>query len=178
MKSHGASASASATIPPSNDIVDDQAMDDEVQPVDNSPFLNWLDAGQSKPAENIDHGDFVDSTNKADDNAEADVEGFIPYLGPSNDTDQECAQGVCNANANATHDSSEDTRPASDTLHNTYVQVIHSNGIHHLAMVTCLSHGADNNSLDLVASHLLLASFTYSDTIYNAINGLFSSVQP
>ena len=80
-KSHGtlasASASASALAPPSNDIVDDQAMDDEVHPVDDSTFLNWLDASQSKPAENVDRNDFVNSTNKADDNAEADVEGFI-----------------------------------------------------------------------------------------------------
>ena len=43
MKSHGALALALAAIPPSDDIVDDQAMDDEVHPVDNSTFLDWLD---------------------------------------------------------------------------------------------------------------------------------------
>ena len=44
--------------------------------------------------------------------------------------------------------------------------MVHTNGIHHLAMVTCQCQGADRIPLDLVASHLLPTSFTRIRTLF------------
>lgn len=41
--------------------------------------------------------------------------------------------------------------PRSDALNNSYVRVVHTNGIHHLAMVCCRCRGPDDVPLDLVA---------------------------
>lgn len=40
-----------------------------------------------------------------------------------------------------------------------YVRVVHSNGLHHIAMVSCLCGGEDVLPLDLVANRLIPASF-------------------
>lgn len=53
-------------------------------------------------------------------------------------------------------------------LLSTYVRVIHVNGIHNIAMVSCECHGADNLPLDLVASRLLPASFHRIRTLFSA----------
>ena len=58
------------------------------------------------------------------------------------------------------------SRPISDGLNNSYVRVIHTNGIHHIGMVTCSCGGHDKIPLDLVASRLLPASFIRIRTIF------------
>ncbi|KDR67377.1 hypothetical protein GALMADRAFT_79915 [Galerina marginata CBS 339.88] len=59
------------------------------------------------------------------------------------------------------------SRPTADALDNTYVRVIHTNGIHHLAMLTCNCHGAENITLDLVAARMLPASFKRIRTLFS-----------
>jgi hypothetical protein len=51
------------------------------------------------------------------------------------------------------------SRPKADGLNNSYVLVIHTNGIHHIGMATCSCHGHDKIPLDFVACRLLPASF-------------------
>ena len=49
--------------------------------------------------------------------------------------------------------------PNVDILNNSYMRIVHTNGIHHLVMVTCTCHGANCLPLELVTCHLLPASF-------------------
>src|ERR1700733_11985191 len=58
--------------------------------------------------------------------------------------------------------------PRADILNNTYVRIVHSNGIHHLAMVSCQCHGSDSLPLDLVACRLMPASFATIRTLFSA----------
>ncbi|KAF8958979.1 hypothetical protein BDZ97DRAFT_1667832 [Flammula alnicola] len=72
------------------------------------------------------------------------------------------------ASASAPAPPSEDrTLPQADALNNTYVRIVHINGIHHLAMVACQCRGADCIPLDLMASRLMPASFTRIRTLFS-----------
>jgi hypothetical protein len=48
------------------------------------------------------------------------------------------------------------------------IRVVHSNGLHHIGMVTCLCRGENNQHLDLFAAHLLPASFKRIKTLFTA----------
>jgi hypothetical protein len=61
-----------------------------------------------------------------------------------------------------------DPRPTADGLNNAYVRVLHTNGIHHIGMVTCSCGGHDQIPLDLFASRLLPASFFKIRSIFTA----------
>jgi CxC2 like cysteine cluster associated with KDZ transposases len=49
-----------------------------------------------------------------------------------------------------------------------YVRVVHSNGLHHIAMVSCHCQGDDILPLDLIAGQLLPASFKRIRTLFTA----------
>jgi len=57
--------------------------------------------------------------------------------------------------------------PTSDALDNTYVHVIHTNGVHHLAMVACRCRGLANVPLDLLAGGFMPASFDNIKTLFS-----------
>lgn len=63
-------------------------------------------------------------------------------------------------------DMEQGRRPTADGLNNAYVRVLHTNGIHHIGMVTCTCHGQDKIPYDLVACRLLPASFIRIRTIF------------
>src|SRR6266446_228541 len=50
----------------------------------------------------------------------------------------------------------------------TYIRVVHSNGIHNIAMLSCECHGHDVLPSDLIASRLLPASFERIRTLFTA----------
>jgi hypothetical protein len=50
----------------------------------------------------------------------------------------------------------------------TYIRVVHTNGIHHIAMVSCECRGHDILPLDLLAARLLPASFQRIQTLFTA----------
>ena len=82
--------------------------------------------------------------------ADADIIGFPPYLptfGADNDDQQ---------------------IPKADAFNNGYVRIVHTNGIHHLAMVSCACCGAGLLPMDLVACRLLPASFVNIRTLFSA----------
>ena len=80
--------------------------------------------------------------------ADDDLDNFQPYLQPSA--------------------SVGDRRvPTSDALDNTYVRVIHTNGVHHLAMVACRCRGSANVPLDLLGGGLMPASFDHIKTLFS-----------
>ncbi|PPQ83535.1 hypothetical protein CVT25_006938 [Psilocybe cyanescens] len=98
------------------------------------------------------------------DNPEADVEGFGHYLGP--DAHHYGQADKVSANEDISYQNENNTKsthpsaPVADGLNNTYVQILHTNGIHHMAMVTCYFRGKQLVLMDLVACWLLPASFT------------------
>ena len=58
--------------------------------------------------------------------------------------------------------------PTRDAFHNSYVRIVHTNGLHHLAMVSCRCRGAECLARDLIASRLVPASFQNIRTLFSA----------
>lgn len=61
---------------------------------------------------------------------------------------------------------SSDETPRTDGLNNRYVRIVHVNGIHHLALVTCSCRGHDNVPLDLMFTRLVPTSFVRFRTLF------------
>ena len=166
----GASASASASAsaqPLDTDCEDDTEEQVEEDGMTDEEFFHWLDHCHDNPADGTeafgpDEG--VGGTDTATGHGgEGELQGFTSYLG-SNST-----RVITDADADAectALPSVQRGRPVADALNNTYVRVVHTNGIHHLAMVTCFCHGETNVPLDLVAARLLPASLTRIKTIF------------
>jgi hypothetical protein len=55
----------------------------------------------------------------------------------------------------------------SNSLAN-YIRVVHSNGLHHISMVSCECHGSDVLPLDLFAAQLLPTSFKRTKTLFTS----------
>jgi len=69
------------------------------------------------------------------------------------------------------HSSGHQSHDASDVDYShpssiSYVRVIHTNGIHHIGMISCSCHGADQLPTDLVAANLIPSSFKKIRTIF------------
>ncbi|KAF9548795.1 hypothetical protein CPC08DRAFT_593260, partial [Agrocybe pediades] len=62
---------------------------------------------------------------------------------------------------------SEGSIPASDILQNLYVRVVHTTGIHHIAMVTCACHGEESIPMDIIASKFMPSSFKRIRTLFS-----------
>ena len=112
---------------------------------------------QDSTLDDINEDDF--DTNAA----ENDIQNVVEYLGPSKDSG-DSGVGVDGDNSSGPDTDSRsgpvaEERPEADGLNNAYVRVLHTNGIHHIAMVTCSCQGQDKIALDLFASRLLPASF-------------------
>src|SRR6201999_1462923 len=58
--------------------------------------------------------------------------------------------------------------PNTDALNNSYVRIVHTNGIHNLALVTCNCQRSQTVPLDLVACRFMPASFTNIRTLFSA----------
>jgi CxC2 like cysteine cluster associated with KDZ transposases len=56
--------------------------------------------------------------------------------------------------------------PRQDYLCNNYVRVVHVNGIHHIALVTCACHGAEGIHADLMYCRLVPATFSRYKTLF------------
>jgi hypothetical protein len=56
--------------------------------------------------------------------------------------------------------------PLSDALNNTYVRVIHTNGVHYLALATCSCSGLDGLPEDLIHAGLMPTSFKRVRTLF------------
>jgi len=116
------------------------------------------------------HGEAMDESAgnaEADDTAEVseaddDIPNFPSYLPNQSDNSPSGIQDSANS------DPAGPPIPRADILNNTYVRIVHSNGIHHLAMVSCQCHGSDSLPLDLVACRLMPASFATIRTLFSA----------
>ena len=119
--------------------------------------------------------------------ADHDVVGFPPYLFDVCSTvgtddilratsiGANCPNIACNTSpqgsiAGTYHGADEQTHqiPKVDALNNAYVWIVHTNGIHHLAMVSCVCHGSHLLPMDLVACQLVPASLIKIHTLFSA----------
>ena len=83
--------------------------------------------------------------------ANANISGFSHYLHDQS-TDSNCEGPSANFAIYDQHDWWD--VPTSDAFNNAYVQIVHSNGIHHLALMYCQCYGADSLLFDLLACKL------------------------
>jgi CxC2 like cysteine cluster associated with KDZ transposases len=56
--------------------------------------------------------------------------------------------------------------PRHDSLSNRYCRVVHVNGIHHIALVTCACHGSEAVHADLMYCRLVPATFSRYRTLF------------
>jgi hypothetical protein len=110
----------------------------------NSAFLDHLDSlwGQGNSNVNTEHGfeDFFDGDDDSEvHQANEDIHGFPPYLLSIHLTDD--AVPTADTARSATAIPCPDAIPTADALNNSYICVVHTNGIHHMAMVTCQCQG-------------------------------------
>jgi hypothetical protein len=139
----------------------------EQEAMSDTDFFHWLDASREHAADDGEGSDeFMDGDDsESGDRAEEDVHGFQPYLGETSGMGNTVPDDEAEASSRLDLDPDVDMewtqarRPGADGLNNSYVRVLHTNGIHHLAMVTCNCQGEHHVALDLVACRLLPASF-------------------
>ncbi|PPQ87765.1 hypothetical protein CVT25_015008 [Psilocybe cyanescens] len=136
--------------------------EDKQQPAD----YNWDDQEFNRYIQSLQDNLQVEQEDSAPDeepddatevtNADVDVQ-FIPdYLETLNVGDADPITAPT------------DGIPTADGLNNSYIRVIHTNGLHHLAMVSCSCQGADILPLDLMASRLIPTSFYHIRTLFSA----------
>jgi hypothetical protein len=65
-------------------------------------------------------------------------------------------------------DAAPDAPPGRDSLYNAYVRVIHVNGVHHLALVTCSCLGAESIHANLMSCRLIPTTFKRYRTLFTA----------
>jgi hypothetical protein len=130
-----------------------------------------FEAGLNNLLKNPFTFNIVDENIESDD-ATTDIHNMTEYLGPYLESynpgpDPDAGPDIPGPGLDA-DSSSSNNRPSADGLNNAYVRVIHTNGIHHIGMVTCTCGGHDKIPLDLFASRLLPASFFRIRTIFTA----------
>jgi hypothetical protein len=150
--------------------------------LDDAAFDRYLDNLSQREADDLDLGSHADD----------DLNGFPEYL-PETSTvwaepdDIDAASEYAtegNSGAEKGHRGAEDRHygseelnhgaegyerqiPRADAFNNQYVRIVHTNGVHHLAMVSCVCHGPELLPLDLVACRLMPASFVHIRTLFS-----------
>jgi hypothetical protein len=79
-----------------------------------------------------------------------------PYTMPNPPTNF-ALSGALDPNINA---------PRQDALSNHYVRIVHMNGVHHIALVTCSCQGAEAIHADLMYCRLVPATFSHYRTLF------------
>ena len=113
-------------------------------------FLNDLHRRQGNPDDNDTEYAFDDVEEDDDETLVADPDDALPI------------PDYLRADVNAPD------LPTRDAFHNSYVRIVHTNGLHHLAMVSCRCRGAECFPRDLIASRLVPASFQNIRTLFSA----------
>jgi hypothetical protein len=145
------------------DVVEgaDPAPDPDVEAVQDANEIRLLDelfAGHN-PDDIMedDIGDLVDTEADVQD-VDAGTAGFTNYmnqrLGPEPDVpDLPSRDTIPDA-------------PNCDALNNQYVRVVHTNGLHHIALVSCTCQGQENITTDLIFAGWVPTSFVRVRTIF------------
>lgn len=97
--------------------------------------------------------------------------GFKEYLGST--SEEECAPdaSMSGAAAASTFQAPFESSalPKKDAFNNHYVRIAHSNGIHHIGVVTCLCRGVDQIPIDFMYSRLVPTSFSTIRTLFTTM---------
>jgi len=119
-------------------------------------FLDQLFAGHN-PDDVIeeDESDFIDTEADVHD-MDAGTAGFTDYMNARPGADQHVGF----------EDSTMPDAPNCDALNNQYIRVVHTNGIHHIALVSCLCQGDDKITTDLIYAGWMPTSFVRVRTIF------------
>ena len=101
------------------------------------------------------------------DEAEADVQhhdagasGFVNYI------QHEQAKSNASPNPNPNPNPESGSALHRDALNNQYVRVVHTNGVHHIAMVFCTCRGKESVINDVIYAGMLPTSFIRFRTIF------------
>jgi CxC2 like cysteine cluster associated with KDZ transposases len=137
---------------------------------DDEDFLRYLDRlrqTQGDDTESIhDSGsvdDELDNDEQVQDSDEgmASIEPYLPSSSSAGGNTDRADAGWLGSTGRAP------SVPQSDALNNTYVRIVHTNGIHHLALVSCPCQGQEMLPLDLVACRLVPASLVHIRTLFS-----------
>jgi hypothetical protein len=148
---------------------DEIRVNDEIRT--DAAFFDCLDALSHQEKSSMEHiqdnlQDFFDGDDECEvEHADEDIHGFEPYLPDRMQVNQ--TMELEPMTTLPTADAEPATMlPIANALNNSYIRVVHMNGIHHLAMVICHCQGKHQIPLNLVASHLLSTSFTKIWTLF------------
>ena len=133
---------------PSPDSEQDDARDAAIMRA-----LNQMLEGKD-PDDVLEEDDDVEKEDTEVDlqDSDAGAAGFTSYM--------EDAKGIPEAGPGTP------IRPERDALNNEYVRVVHTNGVHHIALVCCTCRGKENMITDLVYSGMLPTSFVRVRTLF------------
>jgi hypothetical protein len=131
-------------------------VDDAVENLADEEFIRYIqelqdgDDGQERGDENNGHID----VDEEDDVPEVELDPPIMnrYLPDEHDAEYATHEGLGSA----------------QRVMGTYVRVVHTNGVHTIAMISCSCEGHDQLPNDLLAARLLPASFERIRTIFSA----------
>jgi hypothetical protein len=130
-----------------------EATQDEIE----MEFLDQLLAGRN-PDEIMEDEDNDQVNTEADvGDMDAGTAGFTNYMNERLGTDPPLP----------THDAIPNA-PNCDALNNQYIRVVHTNGIHHIALVFCTCQGHENITTDLIFAGWVPTSFVRVRTIFTA----------
>jgi hypothetical protein len=129
--------------------------------VDQSSFLQYLD--DLEDTENADESELEKDQDTFLREQDIPINSYLPPI-PSSSTHPlpEMAAGSSAGLADG-----QVPVPKGDALNNSYVRVVHTNGIHHIALLVCHCQGRDSIPLDLVASRFLPASLINIRTLFS-----------
>ena len=101
-----------------------------------------------------------------EDNVQVDIEADVGDMdaGTAGFTNYMQEQPMADP-AHPSHDTSPNA-PNCDALNNQYIRVVHTNGIHHIALVFCTCQGHEKITTDLIYAGWVLTSFVRVRTIF------------
>ncbi|KAF9552131.1 hypothetical protein CPC08DRAFT_647294, partial [Agrocybe pediades] len=91
-----------------------------------------------------------------------DITAVPQYIGPEGPSQTEQVAGE------QQNSEGRESLPRRDMFYNQYVRIVHTNGLHNLAMVHCMCQGPTQLPLDLFANRLIPSSFEKIRTIFTA----------
>ncbi len=97
---------------------------------------------------------------------DAGVKGFVGYVGVER---LNSGSDPCSGTHSHVPNSGEQNIPVApqrDALNNQYVRVVHTNGLHHIALVSCSCRGQENMIMDLIFAQLIPTSFDRIRTLF------------
>ena len=95
------------------------------------------------------------------------INGEEPYIEEESDREEELEDADLYASKAGSASAGAGPAYLSNSSAN-FIRVVHSNGLHHISMVSCECHGSDVLPLDLFAAHLLPTSFKRTKTLFTS----------